>query len=52
MAASLTMNLEGKNAIVTGMSKGGGGIGRAIALALAELGANVAVTGGSSPAAA
>ncbi|MEO7719396.1 MAG: 3-oxoacyl-[acyl-carrier-protein] reductase [Capsulimonas sp.] len=46
------MNLEGKNAIVTGMSKGGGGIGRAIALALAELGANVAVTGGSSPAAA
>ena len=52
MASSLTMNLEGKNAIVTGMSKGGGGIGRAIALALADLGANVAVTGGSSAAAA
>ncbi|WP_119322229.1 3-oxoacyl-[acyl-carrier-protein] reductase [Capsulimonas corticalis] len=46
------MSLEGRNAIVTGMSKGGGGIGRAIALALAELGANVAVTGGSSAAAA
>lgn len=52
MASTLTMNLEGKNAVVTGMSKGGGGIGRAIALALAELGANVAVTGNSSPAAA
>jgi len=46
------MLLEGKNAIVTGMSKGGGGIGRAIAMALAEQGANVAVTGHSSAAAA
>jgi 3-oxoacyl-[acyl-carrier protein] reductase len=46
------MQLEGKNAIVTGMSKGGGGIGRAIALALAAQGANVAVSGHSSAAAA
>jgi 3-oxoacyl-[acyl-carrier protein] reductase len=46
------MHLEGKNAIVTGMSKGGGGIGRAIALGLAAQGANVAVSGHSSAAAA
>ena len=46
------MLLEGKNAIVTGMSKDGGGIGRAIALALAAEGANVAVCGHSSAAAA
>ncbi|MGO8669873.1 MAG: 3-oxoacyl-[acyl-carrier-protein] reductase [Capsulimonadaceae bacterium] len=46
------MVLEGKRALVTGMSKGGGGIGRAIALELARLGAHVAVTGHSSPAAA
>ncbi len=42
------MILAGKRAIVTGMSKSGGGIGRAIALALAEAGADVAVTGHSS----
>jgi len=41
------MILAGKRAIVTGMSKSGG-IGRAIALALAEVGADVAVTGHSS----
>jgi len=46
------MLLEGKNASGTGMSKGGGGIGRAIAMAVAEQGANVAVTGHSSAAAA
>ena len=40
--------LDGKRAIVTGMSKSGGGIGRAIALALASAGADVAVTGHSS----
>ncbi|MGI4790815.1 MAG: 3-oxoacyl-[acyl-carrier-protein] reductase [Janthinobacterium lividum] len=42
------MILTGKRAIVTGMSKSGGGIGRAIALALAEAGADVAVAGHSS----
>ncbi len=42
------MILAGKRAIVTGMSKSGGGIGRAIALALAEAGADVAVAGHSS----
>jgi 3-oxoacyl-[acyl-carrier protein] reductase len=46
------MVLAGKRAIVTGMSKNGGGIGRAIALALAEAGADVAVAGHSSLAAA
>ena len=46
------MILAGKNALVTGMSKAGGGIGRAIAMELAGLGANVAVTGHSSAAAA
>ena len=48
----MTMTLENKNAIVTGISKSGGGIGRAIALALAGAGANVAVAGHSSLAAA
>lgn len=42
------MVLEGKRTIVTGISKNGGGIGRAIALALAEAGADVAVAGHSS----
>ena len=42
------MILAGKRAIVTGMSKSGGGIGRAIALALAAAGADVAVSGHSS----
>jgi 3-oxoacyl-[acyl-carrier protein] reductase len=46
------LSFEGQNAIVTGMSKAGGGIGRAIALELARQGANVAVTGHSSLAAA
>ena len=46
------MILENRNAIVTGISKSGGGIGRAIALALADAGANVAVAGHSSLAAA
>lgn len=46
------MKLDGKKALVTGMSKSGGGIGRAIALALADAGADVAVTGHSSLAAA
>jgi 3-oxoacyl-[acyl-carrier protein] reductase len=46
------MILAGKRAIVTGMSKSGGGIGRAIALALAAAGADVAVSGHSSIAAA
>ena len=40
--------LTGKKAIVTGISRGGGGIGRAIALALAAAGADVAVAGHSS----
>jgi len=44
--------LAGKTALVTGMSKSGGGIGRAIALALAAQGADVAVSGHSSLAAA
>lgn len=43
------MLLADKRAIVTGISKSGGGIGRAIALALAEAGADVAVAGHSSP---
>ena len=42
------MVLEGKRAIVTGISKSGGGIGRTIALALAEAGADIAVAGHSS----
>ena len=42
------MILAGKKAIVTGMSRSGGGIGRAIALALAGAGADVAVAGHSS----
>jgi len=42
------MILAGKHAVVTGMSKSGGGIGRAIALALAVAGADVAVAGHSS----
>ncbi len=42
------MLLVDKRAIVTGISKSGGGIGRAIALALAEAGADVAVAGHSS----
>lgn len=46
------MLLQDKNAVVTGISKTGGGIGRAIALALADAGANVAVVGHSSLAAA
>lgn len=40
--------LSGKKAIVTGISKAGGGIGRAIALALAAAGADVAVAGHST----
>ncbi len=40
--------LKDKKALVTGISKSGGGIGRAIALALAEAGADVAVAGHSS----
>lgn len=43
------MLLVDKRAIVTGISKSGGGIGRAIALALAKAGADVAVAGHSSP---
>lgn len=46
------MTLSGKRAIVTGISRSGGGIGRAIALSLAEAGADVAVSGHSSLAAA
>jgi len=46
------MTLDGKRAIVTGISKSGGGLGRAIALALAGAGADVAVAGHSSLAAA
>ena len=46
------MLLENKRAVVTGISKSGGGIGRAIALALADQGAHVAVAGHSSLAAA
>ena len=40
--------LDGKRAIVTGISRDGSGIGRAIALALAGAGADVAVAGHSS----
>ncbi len=36
------MDLKGKNTIVTG---GGKGLGKAVALALANEGANVAITG-------
>ncbi len=39
------MMLQDRHAIVTGISKSGGGIGRAIALALADAGAHVAVAG-------
>jgi 3-oxoacyl-[acyl-carrier protein] reductase len=46
------MNLEGRSAIVTGISKSGAGIGHAIALELARQGANVAVAGHSSLSAA
>lgn len=46
------MNLEGRNAIVTGISKSGVGIGHAIALELGRQGANVAVAGHSSLSAA
>ena len=42
------MDLKGKNALVTGMSRDGRGIGQAIAIALARRGANVAVAGHSS----
>jgi 3-oxoacyl-[acyl-carrier protein] reductase len=42
------MLLQDKHAVVTGISKTGGGIGRAIALALADAGADVAVAGHSS----
>ena len=42
------MNLEGRNAIVTGISKSGSGLGHSIALELARQGANVAVAGHSS----
>ncbi len=38
------MKLEGKVAIVTGAGKGGRGIGRSIALALAEQGADIVIT--------
>lgn len=44
----MIMLLADKTAIVTGISKSGGGIGRAIALALADAGADVAVAGHSS----
>lgn len=36
------MNINGKNAIITG---GGRGLGKAVALALANEGVNVAITG-------
>jgi len=48
----MTLPLQDKHAIVTGISKTGGGIGRAIALALADAGAHVAVAGHSSLSAA
>ncbi len=38
------LSLEGKSAIVTGAGRGGRGIGRSIALALAEAGADVVIT--------
>ncbi len=44
----MTMPLQNRRALVTGISKSGGGIGRAIALALADAGADVAVAGHSS----
>ena len=44
----MTMLLQDRRALVTGISKSGGGIGRAIALALADAGADVAVAGHSS----
>jgi 3-oxoacyl-[acyl-carrier protein] reductase len=44
----MTKLLHGKRAIVTGISKTGKGIGRAISLALADAGADVAVVGHSS----
>jgi 3-oxoacyl-[acyl-carrier protein] reductase len=46
------MMLQDKHAVVTGISKTGGGIGKAIALALADAGADVAVAGHTSLAAA
>jgi 3-oxoacyl-[acyl-carrier protein] reductase len=44
----MTLLLQNKHAVVTGISKSGGGIGRAIALALADAGADVAVAGHST----
>jgi 3-oxoacyl-[acyl-carrier protein] reductase len=44
----MTTLLQNKHALVTGISKSGGGIGRAIALALADAGADVAVAGHST----
>jgi 3-oxoacyl-[acyl-carrier protein] reductase len=38
------LSLEGKSAIVTGAGRGGRGIGRGIAVALAEMGADVCIT--------
>lgn len=49
---TMTGPLQDKYAVVTGISKTGGGIGRAIALALADAGAHVAVAGHSSLSAA
>ena len=44
----MTLPLQDKHAVVTGISRSGGGIGRSIALALADAGAHVAVAGHSS----